>query len=231
MVYSPIPPRFFHDSSSSCRFHLDRTADRDRHHRHHVGRLVPGDQRGSQEGPAVVRDDRVFAVGQRGQSLQAGLRFLSQHRTPAYDSSKDSVHLLEDPATNVKFVKAMSGRLPTGERPTPTDRKLLNKTAEEFCSFGKDDFESPENLTPASRLVDRFGNLNIRVIYDTDNNTNIRKSSLGARTPCRKTSAPSRKPAAFRRASSSSPRTCWATFPTPKAVLDPGDFAQVLAIQ
>ncbi len=32
----------------------------------------------------------------------------------AYDSSKDSLHLLEDPAVNLNFVKAMSGRLPTG---------------------------------------------------------------------------------------------------------------------
>jgi prepilin-type N-terminal cleavage/methylation domain-containing protein len=92
----------------------------------------------------------------------------------AYDSSKDSIHLLEDPATNLKFVKTMSGRLPTGTALSTADRKALNKTAEEFCSFGKDDFEDPSNLTDTSFLVDRFGNRNIRVIFDTDNNTNIR---------------------------------------------------------
>jgi prepilin-type N-terminal cleavage/methylation domain-containing protein len=92
----------------------------------------------------------------------------------AYDSSKDSIHLLEDPATNLKFVKTMSGRLPTGTALSTADRKSLNKTAEEFCSFGKDDFEDPSNLTDTSFLVDRFGNRNIRVIFDTDNNTNIR---------------------------------------------------------
>ena len=92
----------------------------------------------------------------------------------AYDSSKDSLHLLEDPAVNLNFVKAMSGRLPTGTALPPADRKLLNKTGEEFCSFGKDDFEDPANLTDTSLLVDRFGNRNIRVILDTDNNTNIR---------------------------------------------------------
>ena len=92
----------------------------------------------------------------------------------AYDSSKDSLHLLEDPAVNLNFVKAMSGRLPTGTALPPADRKSLNKTGEEFCSFGKDDFEDPANLTDTSLLVDRFGNRNIRVIFDTDNNTNIR---------------------------------------------------------
>jgi prepilin-type N-terminal cleavage/methylation domain-containing protein len=41
----------------------------------------------------------------------------------AYDSSKDSLHLLEDPETNLMFVKAMSGRLPTGTAlPTPDPR-------------------------------------------------------------------------------------------------------------
>ena len=92
----------------------------------------------------------------------------------AYDSSKDSLHLLEDPAVNLNFVKAMSGRLPTGTALPLADRKLLNKTGEEFCSFGKDDFEDPANLTDTSFLVDRFGNRSIRVIFDTDNNTNIR---------------------------------------------------------
>jgi prepilin-type N-terminal cleavage/methylation domain-containing protein len=92
----------------------------------------------------------------------------------AYDSSKDTIHLLEDPASNLKFVKTLSGRLPTGTALSTADRKALNKTAEEFCSFGKDDFEDPSALTDTSLLVDRFGNRNIRVILDTDNNTNIR---------------------------------------------------------
>ena len=92
----------------------------------------------------------------------------------AYDSSKDTIHLLEDPASNLKFVKTLSGRLPTGTALSTADRKALNKTAEEFCSFGKDDFEDPSALTDTSLLVDRFGNRNIRVVLDTDNNTNIR---------------------------------------------------------
>ena len=91
----------------------------------------------------------------------------------SYDSTKDSVHKLEEGA-NVKFVKALSGRQVTGERLTPTERKDFNRNGEEFCSFGKDDFEDPANLTPASRLVDGFGNSKIRIIVDTDNNSVIR---------------------------------------------------------
>jgi hypothetical protein len=41
-------------------------------------------------------------------------------------------------------------------------------------AFGRDDFEEPNSFSDASRLVDRFGNRKIRVIFDTDNNTSIR---------------------------------------------------------
>ena len=92
----------------------------------------------------------------------------------AYDSSKDTVHLLDNPATNLKFVKTMSGRLPTGTALSIADRKALNKTGEEFCSFGKNDFDDLDNLAERSMLVDGFGNSKIRVIVDTDNNTIIR---------------------------------------------------------
>ena len=55
-------------------------------------------------------------------------------------------------------------------------RDISNKEvdAEEFVAFGRDDFEDPTNFSDASRLVDRFGNRRIRVIFDTDNNTSIR---------------------------------------------------------
>ena len=92
----------------------------------------------------------------------------------SYDSTKDSLHLLEDPTTNLNFVMAISGRLPTGTALQNAQRKLLNRNAQEFCAFGKDDFEDPANLTDASLLVDRFTNRNIRIVFDTDNNTNLR---------------------------------------------------------
>ena len=150
----------------------------------------------------------------------------------AYDSSKDSVHLLEDAGTNLKFVKALSGRQPTGTSLVVADRKLLNRDAQEFCSFGKDDFDDPENLSNASRLVDRFGNYNIRVIFDTDKNTNIRNITvpLGAASmpeDIRSISGTSGIPARV---------IIYTTdllgdFSNLETSVDPSDYAQVLAIQ
>jgi|Laugrefabdmm15dn_1035133.scaffolds.fasta_scaffold69120_1 prepilin-type N-terminal cleavage/methylation domain-containing protein len=150
-----------------------------------------------------------------------------------YKSSEDTILQLEDPVTNnLKFVKAMSGRLPTGAALIPDDRKKLNRTAEEFCSFGKDDFEDPANLKADSLLVDRFGNRNIRVIYDTDNNTNIR--SIVA--PKGKDSMPE-DIRAIAEASGIPARVIIYTtdllgdFSNFESSVDPDDFAQVLAIQ
>lgn len=150
----------------------------------------------------------------------------------AYDSTKDSVHLLEDPATNLKFVKALSGRQPTGTALAVADRKLLNRNGEEFCSFGKDDFDDPDNLTNTSLLVDRFGNYNIRVIFDTDNNTNIRNIVVprgvdSMPEDIRSITGTSGIPARV---------IIYTTdllgdFSNLETSVDPGDFAKVLAIQ
>jgi hypothetical protein len=91
-----------------------------------------------------------------------------------YDSSKDSVHLLDNPATNLKFVKALSGKLPTGIPLSVADMKTLNKNGEEFCEFRQSDFDDLANLAERSMLVDGFGNSKIRIIVDTDNNSVIR---------------------------------------------------------
>jgi len=91
-----------------------------------------------------------------------------------YESAKDSVHLLDNPATNLKFVKALSGKLPTGIPLSQEDRKKFNRNLEEFCSFERSDFADLANLAEGSMLVDGFGNAKIRVILDTDNNTVIR---------------------------------------------------------
>jgi prepilin-type N-terminal cleavage/methylation domain-containing protein len=150
----------------------------------------------------------------------------------AYDSSKDSLHLLEDADTNLKFVKAMSGRLPTGTALPPPDRKVLNKTGEEFCSFGKDDFEDPANLTDTSFLVDRFGNRSIRVIFDTDNNTNIRNIVVPKGTD----SMPEEIRAIAGTSGIPARVIIYTTdilgdFSNIDLSVDPSDFAQVLAIQ
>ncbi len=91
-----------------------------------------------------------------------------------YLTTLDTLHDLGDAAVNGRFVRALSGRQPTGTALSVADRRALNRNAEEFVAFGKDDFEDPANFTDASRLVDRFGNRRIRVILDTDNNTSIR---------------------------------------------------------
>ena len=91
-----------------------------------------------------------------------------------YSTTTDTLHDLGDAAVNGKFVRALSGRQPTGTALSVADRRLLNRNAEEFVAFGKDDFEDPTNFSDASRLVDRFNNRRIRVIFDTDNNTSIR---------------------------------------------------------
>ena len=91
-----------------------------------------------------------------------------------YVTNADTLHQLEDQQVNRKFVRALSGRQPTGTALSVADRRALNRNAEEFVAFGRDDFENPTNFNDDSRLVDRFGNRYIRVIFDTDNNTSIR---------------------------------------------------------
>ena len=153
--------------------------------------------------------------------------------TPPYASGADTIHYLDKTAaTNSNFVKALSGRLPTGAALIADDRKRLNRTAEEFCSFGKDDFEDAGKLTEASLLVDRFGNRNIRIILDTDNNTNIRtiipdKGKDSMPEDIRAIAETSGIPARV---------IIYTTdllgdFSNAESSVDPDDFAQVLAIQ
>jgi prepilin-type N-terminal cleavage/methylation domain-containing protein len=94
-----------------------------------------------------------------------------------YVTNLDTLHDLSDVAVNGRFVRALSGRQPTGTALAVADRRALNRNAEEFVAFGRDDFEDPANFNDASRLVDRFNNRRIRVIFDTDNNTSIRNIS------------------------------------------------------
>lgn len=95
-----------------------------------------------------------------------------------YATNLDTLHDLNDVAVNGRFVRALSGRQPTGTALAVPDRRALNRNAEEFVAFGRDDFEDPANFSDASRLVDRFNNRRIRVIFDTDNNTSIRNISV-----------------------------------------------------
>lgn len=99
----------------------------------------------------------------------------------SYVTTADSLHRLETAATNKNFVQALSGRSPNGVALTPADRKRLNRTGEEFCAFGLEDFEVADGgLTADTMLVDRFTNRNIRVIFDTDGNSILRNISVPA---------------------------------------------------
>jgi prepilin-type N-terminal cleavage/methylation domain-containing protein len=96
--------------------------------------------------------------------------------------TKDSWYKLETAKHNLNFVKALSGRDPTGAVMRQSDevRKYINRNTEEFVAFGREDFEDPANLNPGSLLVDRFGNRNIRVIFDTNNDTFLRNIGVPA---------------------------------------------------
>ena len=55
------------------------------------------------------------------------------------------------------------------------DRAKYNRNAEEFCAFGKDDYELFDaNVNTAGKLTDKFGNVNIRIVFDTDGNGTIK---------------------------------------------------------
>jgi len=94
-----------------------------------------------------------------------------------YDTSKDLLFKLEDSATALKFVKALSGKQPSGS-PLTTDRATLNSMATEFCSFSKDDYAFyGATIDQKPYLADKFGNINIRVVFDADSTGNIKNIS------------------------------------------------------
>ncbi len=91
-----------------------------------------------------------------------------------YVTTADTLHDLADPTVNGKFVRALSGHQPTGAALSAADRRSLNRNAEEFVTFDREDFDRLAEFTDSSLLVDRFGNKKIRVIFDTDNDRVIR---------------------------------------------------------
>jgi prepilin-type N-terminal cleavage/methylation domain-containing protein len=97
----------------------------------------------------------------------------------SYSTGSDSLYQLEL-GFGTNFIKSLSAKTPTGAVLSggPTgDRAKFNRNAEEFCAFARDDFEvdpSGTGQTDATLLVDRFGNHNIRVIFDTDSSENIK---------------------------------------------------------
>ena len=95
-----------------------------------------------------------------------------------YDSSVDSLHKLDDITVTLKFVKALTGKEPSGLAfKVPADRTNLNRNAEEFCAFSKEDYAYYATADTNTLLVDKFGNYKIRVIFDTDSTGSIKKIS------------------------------------------------------
>jgi prepilin-type N-terminal cleavage/methylation domain-containing protein len=92
-----------------------------------------------------------------------------------YDTTGDSLHSLESGTIGVNFIMALSGKNPEGSILTDTARKAFNRNGEEFCAFAKDDFEDySTNTATTGVLMDRFGNHNIRIIFDTDSTGTIK---------------------------------------------------------
>lgn len=94
-----------------------------------------------------------------------------------YKTSVDTLHQLGggsvDPCT--KLVKAMSGKNPDGSPLDKNDRNSLNRNAEEFFAFAREDFSATAG-TPY--LADRFGNQAINLIFDTSNDGRIKDISI-----------------------------------------------------
>ncbi len=96
-----------------------------------------------------------------------------------YNTAADSLFKLETAPNCVNFIKCLYGKSPLG-LPLSTgptgDRAKYNRNAEEFCAFSQDDYESFSTMSDTSaQLMDRFGNHNIRVLFDTDGSGNIKQ--------------------------------------------------------
>lgn len=96
-----------------------------------------------------------------------------------YRTNQDTAHLLNGNAGYChNLIKAVSGKQVTGAALTQADRNRFNRNAEEFYAFAKEDyFDLAVAMAGNPVLIDRFGNHNIRLIFDTDNNGSIRSQS------------------------------------------------------
>jgi len=91
-----------------------------------------------------------------------------------YVTSKDSPFQLDISNTGTRFVQCLSGKNPSGKLLESAKRVIFNRNAEEFCAFAKDDFDAYDaSVDTSGRLVDKFGNYKVRVIFDTNNSGSI----------------------------------------------------------
>ncbi len=95
----------------------------------------------------------------------------------SYTTTTDSAYKLEDynGTMTPKFVQAMMGKNPNGTSLTADQRKNFNRNAEEFCSFAREDYAVFDaNINTKGYLVDKFGNIKVRIIFDTDSTGSIK---------------------------------------------------------
>ena len=95
-----------------------------------------------------------------------------------YDTKKDSAFQMDVSNVGTRFVQCLSGKYPSGKTLESNKRLIFNRNAEEFCAFSKEDFDLYDaSVDTSGRLVDKFGNYKIRVIFDTDNTGSIKNVS------------------------------------------------------
>ncbi len=99
--------------------------------------------------------------------------------TSTYSPASDHLHRLDGNSEYChRLIKSMTGKQASGLPLTRDDRQRFNRNAEEFYAFSKEDFSNLENaLTGNPVLIDRFGNFNIRLLFDADNNGRIKGQS------------------------------------------------------
>lgn len=86
----------------------------------------------------------------------------------------DTHYNLGEGENGLNFVKALSGRDPeTGDKLSKDDQKSFNKRNRSFCDFSPEDFTQADGTVDYSTLCDSFGNTNIHVVMDTDNNKRV----------------------------------------------------------
>lgn len=86
----------------------------------------------------------------------------------------DEHYNLGEGETGLNFVKALSGRDPeTGDKLSKEDQRSFNRRGRSFCDFSPEDFTQEDGTVDYTTLADTFGNTNIHVVMDTDDNKHI----------------------------------------------------------
>ncbi|MDR2862515.1 MAG: type II secretion system GspH family protein [Puniceicoccales bacterium] len=83
-----------------------------------------------------------------------------------YNSNEDSYFTLDQEEVGQNFVRALSARDMDGRELTDEERKNLNRKGQPFCTFPSEHYL--DNKPQKHKLADAFGNTNIHIVLDTD---------------------------------------------------------------